>query len=552
MTPASSNPGPYSLPDRDKVQLSAEDDWTRVKGRKEKRRIQNRVAQRSYRSRMKARLGELQSQLQAHEEQKAKGEAEHRDPSPPSPPSSSPATGLHIHTTPPFGLNAGTKETKPSSVNSASPPTPADVIGDLDPSQYAKAIDQLSHQVDMGGNDDSQWFLDSTSLLEHGDTSSYIQPSVPTPLVSIGQCPPMPAHIPEEPRNPSYGPTSLSQSILQDFFRFQIQLLTKINNSSEAASILDQDEGLAKSPAALRQSQWSPRATGAAAIGQTIMPNTKMTRGNSFSVSPVDLNKPGDIMELTTSTGDLPNATWRPSQQFSDPETAPHSHNAEDSIQQLPINDDTPSIIPNGADFDYYNTFTAKSSPQTSSLGMEGLLEAAIAGLEGLGFTSVDSFAEAYYSSSFEESSYLAGEQSMSRKRRLPRMLSQVLDSAQSWDPWDRRGLNEEIFRTAESLLVAEGKSMDEKSLEASIGGLMQAAEGPGKPTRPQQNVGGIKKVLQKELPNLWPLMMALAGGNRAFRQRDRSNVVLAAIIILHGSSKMTKQKLLEFLDVCL
>jgi hypothetical protein len=47
-------------------------------------------------------------------------------------------------------------------------------------------------------------------------------------------------------------------------------------------------------------------------------------------------------------------------------------------------------------------------------------------------------------------------------------------------------------------------------------------------------------------------MMMALTGGNRAFRQRDRSNMVLAAIIILHCSSKITKQKLLDFLDICL
>jgi hypothetical protein len=42
-------------------------------------------------------------------------------------------------------------------------------------------------------------------------------------------------------------------------------------------------------------------------------------------------------------------------------------------------------------------------------------------------------------------------------------------------------------------------------------------------------------------------MMIALTGGNRAFRQRDQSNMVLAAIIILHCSRKITKQKLLDF-----
>ncbi|UNI16444.1 hypothetical protein JDV02_002876 [Purpureocillium takamizusanense] len=561
MAPTSSNPGPYSLPDKDEVQLSAEDDWTRVKDRKEKKRIQNRVAQRSYRSRMKARLGELQSRLQAHEEQKAKEEAERCDPSPLSPPSSSAAT-LHLTSTPPSGNNGSTNDTEPSSINSASPPTPPLAIGDLNTSQQdAKDIDHFQHQIDMAGHDDSKWFLDSAPLMQHGDTSSYIQPSIPTPPVSLGQCPPIPVYMPEGPRNDPDGPASLSQSILQDCLRFQMQLLAKINNPSEASSAAHKAEvSAAKSPGPLQQSQWSPCATNSAAAAQSMMSSTNMTRGNSFSVSPADFHNLDDMMELT-STGDLPHATWRSSHQFSGPETTPRSHTADNATQQQsPISHDPPSVTPDDAVPDRHYAFAAKSSSSTqgSSLSIEDRLEAAIEGLEALGFNNVDSFAEAYYNSSFDESSPLAAEQSMSRKRRLPRLLSQVLDSAQSWDPWEHRGLNEEILRTAESLLVAEGKATDEKSLEASIDRLIQTTEGPSKlsssasATTPQQNITVMKKALQNELPNLWSVMMALAGGNRVSRQRDRSNMVLAAMLILHCSNKMTKQNLLAFLDVCL
>jgi hypothetical protein len=286
--------------------------------------------------------------------------------------------------------------------------------------------------------------------------------------------------MPEGFSNPNTGPASLSQSILQDFHRFQIQLLAKINNHPEAAAMTRSDNvPTATSPFTLEQSQWSLCATERAAAAQTIMPNANLTP-NSISMSLSDFDELENMMELTTSTGDLPSATWRPSQQFSGLETNPHSHGAEDSMQQQSsINNGMQPVTLNSAKFERCNAFVTKSSAKTSNPETEELLEAAIAGLEALGFTSVDSFAETYYNSNFDESSLLAGEQSMSRKRR---------------------GLNEEVFRTAESLLVAEGKNLDEISLEASINSVIQAAQCPGKATPPQQNATEIKKILQNEV----------------------------------------------------
>ncbi|KAJ6441490.1 basic-leucine zipper (bZIP) transcription factor [Purpureocillium lavendulum] len=485
MAPASSHPGPYSLPDKDEVQLSAEDDWTRVKDRKEKKRIQNRVAQRSYRSRMKARLGELQSRLQAHEEQKAKEDGERRDASPQSPQSSS-VTGVSVHATQRSENNAGAIDTEPSSVTSASPPTPADVAGDLDIEHHAKSLDPFSHQIDMAGDDDGQWFLDSTSLMQHGDTSSYIQPSIPTPPVSLVQGQAMSQYMSEGHRPPVEGSAALSQSILQDCLRFQMQLLAKINSPSEAPSTAPRDE---------------------ASAAQNMMANSNMARTGSFSVSPADFHNLDDMMDLS-STSEIPNAAWRPGPQFAAPETTPRLHSVDNSIQQQsPMDGNGQSTEQKAVVPDRCTAFVTKSSSSTqaSEQCMEERIEAAIEGLEALGFSSVDTFAEAYYSGDFDDSSHVAAEQLMSRKRRLPRLLSQILDSAQDWDTRERKGLNEEVLRAAESLLVVEGKNMDEKALEASISGLLQSADIPSKaastpPTPSQPNVTGMKKVLQNEV----------------------------------------------------
>ncbi|EKG10383.1 Basic-leucine zipper (bZIP) transcription factor [Macrophomina phaseolina MS6] len=69
--PTSTSEPTYSLPTTNGLTMPPEDDWTRVKDRKEKKRIQNRVAQRTYRQRIKARLGELQARVDFHEERSA-------------------------------------------------------------------------------------------------------------------------------------------------------------------------------------------------------------------------------------------------------------------------------------------------------------------------------------------------------------------------------------------------------------------------------------------------------------------------------------------------
>ncbi|KAK2052502.1 hypothetical protein LY76DRAFT_335152 [Colletotrichum caudatum] len=67
-TASTMNPRPYSLPGVSK--LSPEDDWTGIENRKEKKKLQNRVAQRVYRHRMKERIKMLQDRLEYHETQR--------------------------------------------------------------------------------------------------------------------------------------------------------------------------------------------------------------------------------------------------------------------------------------------------------------------------------------------------------------------------------------------------------------------------------------------------------------------------------------------------
>ena len=50
------------------------------------------------------------------------------------------------------------------------------------------------------------------------------------------------------------------------------------------------------------------------------------------------------------------------------------------------------------------------------------------------------------------------------------------------------------------------------------------------------------------QLPNLWALFAALAGNSTGGRQRDRSNTVLATVLVLCCSGHLPKQQLLSLL----
>jgi hypothetical protein len=104
------------------------------------------------------------------------------------------------------------------------------------------------------------------------------------------------------------------------------------------------------------------------------------------------------------------------------------------------------------------NTNTMPSVPHsaTENGSLDERIESVMEKVQEAGFESFDALVSAYYCGTFGEASPLANEQRLSRNRRLPKVIDDVFRATKQWSSWERRGFQEEILKTAESMLKSE------------------------------------------------------------------------------------------------
>ncbi|KAI1152284.1 hypothetical protein F4825DRAFT_313132 [Nemania diffusa] len=73
-----------------------------------------------------------------------------------------------------------------------------------------------------------------------------------------------------------------------------------------------------------------------------------------------------------------------------------------------------------------------------------------------VGFDSFDTMALHYYTRNFNPTSALALEQRMSRNRRLPELLAELRKQSTTWSTWQRRGYEDQTLKAAEEICVTE------------------------------------------------------------------------------------------------
>ncbi|KAI0108989.1 hypothetical protein GGR51DRAFT_513973 [Nemania sp. FL0031] len=96
------------------------------------------------------------------------------------------------------------------------------------------------------------------------------------------------------------------------------------------------------------------------------------------------------------------------------------------------------------------NTFP---NPQAT---LEEKFEYVLSCAQRVGFDSFDTLSYHYYTRNFNPASALALDQRMSRNRRVPELLAELRRQAATWSTWQRRGYEDEMLRAAQEICIME------------------------------------------------------------------------------------------------
>ncbi|TLD19296.1 hypothetical protein PspLS_09784 [Pyricularia sp. CBS 133598] len=524
---------PYALPANGEIELCDEDDWTRVKDRKEKKRMQNRVAQRTYRYRMKQRLGELQSRLDQQNSLSAASSAGSQG--------SVAENGREATTYQPSAQRDPTEGLlHRSQTNDESNMTQFKMAQQQQQQhqqhqqhQQQQQQQQQQHQQHQQQQHQHQQHLHMRQdYIDPKLMNKYTQPghifeSAGQATMQLSNLEPMRQPAPIAAHGRLEQESQGFQAILQEGIRYQMQLLDRMSMEIPEGGRLELMR---------HREQLVTMLQNNLGIGQDMNHGAATFAADTNDMIDFDFGTTDDDCQLGLNTpmsqGQCQSGqqqTSSPDQGFQHPQpqqqqpavptmqpTSPYQKGTLDAVFSQPAESSTGALhtalpgstastnsqapdmacqeitVGTAADADtsptprksvisHKSPLTPPQEPPEPTAAIDERLEYMLDCAEAAGFDSLDCLVEAYYGSTLTDpQSCLASIRRLSRNRRLPKLLAAVFESSQGWSVWERNELFGEIFRMAERLLIAEGRERPGDSGEGGTGGVEALREALG------------------------------------------------------------------------
>ncbi|KAK4095593.1 hypothetical protein ACCO45_000489 [Purpureocillium lilacinum] len=394
------------------------EDWTLVTDRSQKKRIQNRVAQRTYRNRIKQRVEELEKEVSEYRrrEQEAEGNKD----------GDASGNGSNVAIQSNAGDNRRSpgrdkdSSTGPSHSNSTSTSRDQSTSNSSDKSNDKGGSSSSSYVLDMEMTDGDARPSDMGAMLQPG--SSAIQPQC---LTQQGhprsQMHPQVAFAPF----PGFASPPLSQpySLSPDWGWSNVA-------SGMYRETLNQ-QGLTGFTG-LGAGRQSSNENGAASDG-----SYQMSSDPSYLVRPgvqehSHIPTPDGTMDIPTTTAE------RSSDGGSIGAPSPASSGS--------VSSSTPRRNHNNITVD----------PALKDRPLEERFEHLRQCMESLGLGSFDEAMGQYYTADFDHDSDISRDQRNSRHSELPVLLAKLRTNAKDWSQWEAHGYQYEIIKSAETIARAE------------------------------------------------------------------------------------------------
>lgn len=147
---------------------------------------------------------------------------------------------------------------------------------------------------------------------------------------------------------------------------------------------------------------------------------------------------------MDTTTGSRSPKNSRPSTRSPNSSKSTYAPSTRQNIKPIPSGDSSTSSAPSSDTSDSASRNTRRLIP---------ILEA----IQEAEFPDIDSMILAYYSCSFEKSSWPDMAQRASRARRLSKLLVELHDISDNWPKWQSRMFREGVMECASEFRVAKG-----------------------------------------------------------------------------------------------